>query len=76
MVAAEHYNADSIIHFGHSCLSDNDKLPVLLVFDKQPLDLELVKSEINRLLEKNHEKKIIVLYDVSFYYLYGMFSKY
>eukprot|EP00045_Choanoeca_perplexa_P014552 m.172050 g.172050 ORF g.172050 m.172050 type:complete len:536 (-) comp16714_c0_seq1:56-1663(-) len=39
-VAAEHANADLIIHFGHSCLSRTTRLPTLFVFGQLPLDVE------------------------------------
>lgn len=68
-VAAEHYNADSLVHFGHSCLSLVDKLPVLWVFNKLPLDLEFVKSKIDEI--NKQIEKVIILYDVSYHYLYG-----
>ena len=37
-VAAEHVNADAIIHYGRACLSPTTHLPVLHIFTKQPLD--------------------------------------
>ena len=64
-VAAEHYDADAIIHYGHSCLSQVEKIPTLLVFDKNPLDLNKIFIEINKI-----SKKLIILYDVSYHYLY------
>ena len=73
MVASEHYNADSIVHFGHSCLSYVDKLPIFYVFEKFSLNLDLVENEIKILLDNKNEniEKLIVLYDVGFSYLYG-----
>ncbi len=77
LVAAEHYQADSIIHFGHSCLSLVDKLPVFLVFEKYPLDLNHVENEINKIQKELGNSKLIILYDVGYYYLYNeMVSKF
>ena len=71
MVAAEHYFADAIIHFGHSCLSVVDKMPVYYVFEKLPLDLESIQADLNNIKASNQEEKLIILYDVSYCYLYG-----
>ncbi|KAL8618621.1 hypothetical protein ACOMHN_015731 [Nucella lapillus] len=38
-VAGEHYGADSIIHYGPSCLSPTQRLPVLHVFCSQPVNI-------------------------------------
>jgi len=68
-VAAEHYEADCIVHFGHSCLSLVDKIPVFYVTDKFPIDLELVAKEVDLILSS--EKLLIILYDVGYSYVYG-----
>lgn len=65
-VAAEHYNADAIIHYGHSCLSQVEKIPTLLVFDKSPLDIHKIYSHIEKI-----SHKLIVLYDVSYHHLFN-----
>jgi diphthamide biosynthesis enzyme Dph1/Dph2-like protein len=71
-VAAEHYEADSLIHYGHSCLSVVDKIPVLYVFEKCPINLSTVETEINTLVANNTpDQKLVILYDVQFSYLYG-----
>ena len=74
LVAAEHYNADAIVHFGHSCLSHVEKLPVFYVFEKHPLDLERLYKQINSVLDNDPGQSLILLYDVSFFYLYGKFK--
>ncbi|CCG84954.1 protein of unknown function [Taphrina deformans PYCC 5710] len=45
-VAAEHVNADALIHYGRSCLSPTNKLPIIYVFGKLPLDLEDIVRKI------------------------------
>jgi len=67
-VAAEHYDADCIVHFGHSCLSLVDKIPVFYVMDKFPLDLDLVAKQVDLF---STSEKLIILYDVAYSYLYG-----
>lgn len=39
-VAAEHVNADAVVHYGRSCLSPTSRLPVIYVFTHKPLPLE------------------------------------
>lgn len=39
-VAAEHVDADSVVHYGRSCLSPTARLPVIYVFTHKPLPLE------------------------------------
>ena len=73
VVAAEHYNADSIVHFGHSCLSPVDKMPIFYVFDKHSLNLGSVFKQIESLIDNNPTENLILIYDVSYYYLYGKF---
>ena len=72
VVASEHYGADSIVHFGHSCLSPIEKMPVLFVFEKQLLDLDAIKSELVKLLPNTNEPtRMIVIYDVCYEHLYS-----
>ena len=37
-VAAEHYNADFVVHYGHACLSRTSTKPVYFVFGKSHVD--------------------------------------
>ena len=43
-IAAEHVDADAIIHFGRACLSPTARLPVLHIFTRQPVDSDAVIS--------------------------------
>ncbi|KDQ07197.1 hypothetical protein BOTBODRAFT_167279 [Botryobasidium botryosum FD-172 SS1] len=38
-VAAQHVNADVVVHFGHACLTPTSRLPVIYAFSKQPIDI-------------------------------------
>ncbi|KAI5730389.1 hypothetical protein M8J76_013180 [Diaphorina citri] len=62
-VAASHVNADGIIHFGHSCLSTVNRLPVLYVFTKQQLDTE---KFLNSISELSSQSQLVVLYDTCY----------
>jgi len=56
-------DADSLIHFGPSCLSPcSGRFPVLYVFTKPYVDVE----KIERLFKKSFaiEDKIVILFDV------------
>lgn len=57
-VAAEHADADVIVHYGRSCLSPTARLPVLYVFTTPPLDLDGVCS---RFAEVYPDKKARVM---------------
>ncbi|XP_076463065.1 2-(3-amino-3-carboxypropyl)histidine synthase subunit 2-like [Babylonia areolata] len=48
-VAAEHYRADSLIHFGPTCLSPTQRLPVLHVFCSQPVDVGDAARQVDSL---------------------------
>ncbi|KAJ2958183.1 hypothetical protein NQZ79_g6205 [Umbelopsis isabellina] len=62
-VAAEHVDADFIVHYGRSCLSPTSRLPVLYVFGRQPIDVEKCVTEFDKLIE-DKATPIIVMYDV------------
>ncbi|XP_017762704.1 PREDICTED: diphthamide biosynthesis protein 2 [Eufriesea mexicana] len=64
-IAAQHINADSIIHFGHACLNPTMRLPVFHVLPKQEID---IKEVINRfkLHYVNQFERILFFYDVAY----------
>lgn len=39
-VAAEHVDADVVVHYGRACLSPTGRLPVIFVFTSKPLNME------------------------------------
>lgn len=43
-IAAEHVNADAVVHYGRACLSPTARLPVIHVFTYMPLDLDQTKQ--------------------------------
>ena len=69
-MTAQHNNADSIIHFGPSCLSPTQRLPVLYVFGQQPLDVTTC-SDACRYLVEDANKLVLVIYDVVFHHVKG-----
>lgn len=64
-VAAEHVDADAVIHYGRACLSPTSRLPVIYVFTHRPLPIEpLVKSFKNTYIDLT--TKIIIAADVTY----------
>lgn len=43
-IAAEHVDADVVVHYGRSCLSPTARLPVIYVFTSQSLDSDAIVS--------------------------------
>lgn len=70
-VAAEHYSADSIIHYGRSCLSPTERLPVLFVFGKGSIDVQDCVQKFSSMFADTGSK-LILMYDVIFYHAAGM----
>ena len=64
-IAAEHVDADVVVHYGRSCLSPTARLPVIYVFTQQDLLLEpVVKAFVETYLDS--EQKIILMADVTY----------
>ncbi|KAK3936862.1 major facilitator superfamily domain-containing protein [Diplogelasinospora grovesii] len=64
-VAAEHVNADVVIHYGRSCLSPTSRLPVIYVFTRHPLDLTpCLDAFVTEYPDKN--EKVVVVADVTY----------
>ena len=70
-VAAEHHNADSIIHFGQACLSPTARLPVFYAFGRQEIDVCKSCEALRKILPS--EKPILVLADVVHQHKLGKF---
>ncbi|PSN40491.1 2-(3-amino-3-carboxypropyl)histidine synthase subunit 2 [Blattella germanica] len=70
IVAAQHVNADGIIHFGHACLSSVNGLPVLYIFEKFSIDIFHVVSQFRKFF-KERDKKILLFYDVDYHHAIG-----
>ncbi|KAI8993273.1 putative diphthamide synthesis protein-domain-containing protein [Pilobolus umbonatus] len=66
-VAAEHVNADLIVHYGRSCLSPTSRISVLYVFGQQPLDTQHCIKEFKSLFP-DKSKPVIIMCDVEYSY--------
>lgn len=47
-IAAEHADADAVVHYGRACLSPTSRVPVLHVFTRQKLDYDDVVGAFER----------------------------
>ena len=64
-IAAEHADADGIVHYGRACLSPTSRLPVLHIFTRQKLDYAAVAAAFENEFSQRDEK-VIVMADVMF----------
>lgn len=64
-IAAEHVDAEAVVHYGRSCLSPTARLPVLHIFTKRDLDHEAVIKAFAETFE-DRRAKIILTADVSY----------
>ncbi|KAF1832101.1 diphthamide biosynthesis protein [Decorospora gaudefroyi] len=64
-VAAEHVDADVVVHYGRSCLSPPSRLPVVYVFTARPLDLGPVVATFKETYP-DKDTKIILMADIPY----------
>ncbi|KAI0018554.1 diphthamide biosynthesis protein [Xylariomycetidae sp. FL0641] len=64
-IAAEHADADAVVHYGRACLSPTSRLPVLHIFTRQQLDYDAVAKAFEEEFPEKTEK-VIVMADVMF----------
>ncbi|KAI1499032.1 putative diphthamide synthesis protein-domain-containing protein [Biscogniauxia marginata] len=64
-IAAEHADADAVVHYGRACLSPTARLPVLHVFTRQKLDYDVVAAAFENQFQEKSEN-VIVMADVMF----------
>ncbi|BGP25229.1 Diphthamide biosynthesis protein 2 [Rhodotorula toruloides] len=69
-VAAQHVDADFVVHYGHTCLSPTARLPVLYVLTKREIDPDHAANSLTSTsrasLEEQPAKAAIVFYDVGY----------
>lgn len=69
-IAAEHVDADVVVHYGRSCLSPTSRLPVIYVFTKHPLDETSAQAAFKADFPDIHSK-VIVMADVTYQHHVG-----
>lgn len=70
-VAAQHLFADSVVHYGRTCLSATSKLPVAYVFGRAPIDVPVCVDALGALLMNDiaPEKTVLLLYEPSYHHV-------
>ena len=64
-IAAEHIDADAIVHYGRACLSPTSRLPVIHVYTQRDLDHDKVIQSFKSLFP-DRSTKVIVTADVPY----------
>lgn len=78
-VAAQHVNAQAVVHYGQACLSITPSLPVFYVLPILPISDEMVELTAKRLVGSLHSmdptlseldssKQILLMYDVGYHW--------
>jgi len=71
-VAAQHLNADSVIHFGHTCLTPAQSLPVLYIFTQRHIDVPQFIQSIRGKFEETDN--LLIIYDVEYTHICQKFE--
>ncbi|KAK0666723.1 major facilitator superfamily domain-containing protein [Cercophora samala] len=64
-VAAEHADAQVVVHYGRSCLSPTSRLPVIYVFTVHQLDLDETVAAFNKEYP-DKDSKVVIMADVTY----------
>ncbi|KAM0279198.1 hypothetical protein ACHAQH_004743 [Verticillium albo-atrum] len=64
-IAAEHADAEVVVHYGRSCLSPTSRLPVIYVFTHHALDHDAVVSQFEATFP-DKAAKVILMADITY----------
>lgn len=64
-LAAEHVDADVVVHYGRACLSPTARLPVIYIFTIQPLAMDPLLQAFQEAFP-NREERVILMADVPY----------
>ena len=64
-VAAEHVDAEVVVHYGRACLSPTARLPVIYVFTTKPLDLDAAVMGFEVTYEQK-DTKVCLMADIPY----------
>ncbi|KAJ3955081.1 Diphthamide biosynthesis protein 2 [Colletotrichum tropicale] len=64
-IAAEHVDAQVVVHYGRSCLSPTSRLPVIYVFTRHALDIDQAAAAFAKEFP-DKDKKVIIVADVTY----------
>lgn len=65
-IAAEHINADVVVHYGRACLSPTARIPVIHIFTIQQLQDQTSLVQDFESFYVDHQAKIILMADVTY----------
>ncbi|KAI0702377.1 diphthamide biosynthesis protein [Cerioporus squamosus] len=69
-VAAQHVDADALVHYGHACMSQTSRLPVIYVLGKKPIDVahcaESFIGALNAHSSIAERRTVLLRYDVGY----------
>ncbi|KAI6011824.1 putative diphthamide synthesis protein-domain-containing protein [Pisolithus marmoratus] len=76
-VAAQHVDADAMVHYGHACLSQTSRLPVIYVFGRKPIDVDSCVKQVVDVIVSNDESvsSVLIRHDVAYSYRAGEIIK-
>lgn len=67
-VAAEHYNVDAVVHYGHACLSPTPgNLPVHFVLGRRPVTTDHFIAKLSAQIT-NKCRSVLLLYDTLYHH--------
>ncbi|USP81588.1 hypothetical protein yc1106_08862 [Curvularia clavata] len=64
-VAAEHVDADVVVHYGRSCLSPPSRLPVIYVFTERELNLDAAIATFKETYPEK-DQKVVLMADIPY----------
>ncbi|VDB98256.1 unnamed protein product [Peniophora sp. CBMAI 1063] len=74
-VAAQHVDAEAIVHFGHACMSKTYRMPVIYVFGKKDLNpTDAAQQLVKALKDGGHgdlPQRVVLRHDVAYIHLAG-----
>lgn len=76
-VAAQHVDADFMVHYGHACVSQTSRLPVLYVFGRKPIDVDSCVKRILDVIASDEKNcsSVLIRHDVGYSYRAGEIIK-
>jgi diphthamide biosynthesis protein 2 len=82
-IAAEHVDAEVVVHYGRSCLSPTARLPVIYVFTSRPLDIDDVVAAFEETYLRpgaqaegnGKEEKVVLMADIMYHSHIGSILK-
>lgn len=73
-IAAEHADADVVVHYGRTCLSPTSRLPVIYVYTSHELDHDaVIKQFTNQFTEKS--ARVVIMADLTYQNHVDQFTK-